>query len=182
MTSTLKAASSTASRCVLRNTVSVVEDEVAFHAQWFYLILLISKITGLSPSVQQDTEVPSCFIQGKFPPYINVITALYRSFQAQWQNPSGIFPSSPTMNSWPSLNTLHASITCPIGGLSPNICLVSVFFSTVIFSLLLSTTTSPLLLLFADLSILTCSCFLDFSDLCRLLRCSRSGRSCPIFD
>jgi len=114
---------------------------------WFYSILLSSKITGLSPSVQQDTEVPSSFIQGKFPPNINVTTFLCMSFQAQWQNPLGISQPSPTVNSWPSLKTLHTSISYPIGGLSPKIWFESVFFTTVIFTLLLSTIRPPPLLL-----------------------------------
>ena len=138
------------------------------HIHQFHLILLISKITGLNPSVQQDTEVPFSFIHGKSPSCFKAVTTLYMSFQAQWQNPSGILPSSLTMNSWPSLNTLHASIACPIGGSSPNICLESVFFRTVIFNLLLSAIISPLLLLFGSLLILTCRCFLFFLDLCSM--------------
>jgi len=149
------AASPSASKLVKRLTLSEVEYAVAYSKVRFYSILRISKITGLSPSVQQDTEVPSSFIQGKLPPCISAVTTLYRSFQAQWQKPSGISPSSPTMNSWPSSNTLHASIDCLIGGLSPNICLVSVFFKTVIFNLPLSTMRSPTLHLLADLLILT---------------------------
>ena len=116
-----------------------------------YLILLSSKITGLNPSVQQKTPVPFSVIQGKLPSNLSVVTALYRSSHAQAQNPSGIRPSSSTMNSWPSLNRLHASIACPIGGLSPNICFESVSFKTVIFTLLLFTIRSPLLLLFNNL-------------------------------
>ena len=120
-------------------------------------ILSTLKMTGLRPSVQQDTEVPFSFIQGKFPPYINAVTTLYRSFHAQWQNPSGMSPPSPTMNSWPSSNTLQASIDWPIGGLSPKICLVSVFFNTVIFNLFLSTIKSPTLHFHADILALACS-------------------------
>ena len=148
------AASPSASKPVRRLTLPDVE-EADYHTYWFYLILLSSKITGLSPSVQQDTEVPSSFIQGWFPPCISVVTTLYKSFQAQWQKPSGIPPFSPTTNSWPSLNTLQASIDCPIGGLSPKICLVSVLFKTVIFSLPFSTIISPNLCPLADLLILT---------------------------
>ena len=127
---------------------SVVDDIEACHARRFYLILLTSNITGLNPSVQQKTPDPFSSIQGKFPPNLNVTTALQRSSQAQEQNPLGINPSSSTMNSWRILNRLHASIACPIGDLSPKICFESVSFKTVIFTRLLSTIRSPLLLLF----------------------------------
>ena len=150
--------SSSASRRVLRTTVSVGEDEAAWHIHWVYFTLLSSKITGLNPSVQQKTPVPSSFIQGKLPPNLNVVTALYRSSQAQVQKSLGIRPSSSTMNSWPSLNRLHTSIACPMGGLSPNICFESVFFTTVIFTALLSTIRSPMLHVLATLLVLARSC------------------------
>jgi len=142
-----------------RSARARIADDVAYITQWFHSILLSSKITGLRPSVQQDTDVPSSSIQGKLPPYISVITFLYKSFQAQWQNPSGMSPSSPTMNTWPSLNTVHASIDWLIGGLSPKICFVSVFFKTVIFNLPLSTIRSPTPHILANLLILTWSGF-----------------------
>ena len=153
----IEVASSSASDCVLRITLSG-GDEAAFHVHCSHFVLLSSKITGLNPSVQQKTPVPFSFIHGKSPPNLNVVTALYRSSQAQVQNPSGIRPSSSTMNSWPSLNRLHASIACPIGGLSPNICFESVFFTTVIFTALLSTIRSPMLHVLATLLVLTRSC------------------------
>ncbi len=145
------------SNCVLRITPLEEEAEDPYCICLSYSILLSSKITGLNPSVQQDTEVPSSFIQGKFPPNMSVITFLFMSFQAHWQNPSGILRFSLTMNSWPSLNLPHASIACPIGGLSPKICFESVLFKTVIFSLPFSTMRSPTSCLLADLLILTAS-------------------------
>ncbi len=70
------ASSSSASSIVLRITFSEGEEEDIDTIDLFYFIRLSSKITGLNPSVQQKTPVPSSFIQGKLPPNLNVVTVL----------------------------------------------------------------------------------------------------------
>ena len=64
--------------------------------------------TGLNPSMQQFIATPFSLYQGRSPPNANSLMLPYIVFQAEVQKPSGIFKSSPRMNSWLSRNISHA--------------------------------------------------------------------------
>jgi len=105
------------------------------------------KITGLNPSVQQDTEVPSSFIQGK------VSTEHQCDYLFVYVVPSPMAESLRHITTFTNSKLLafpkNAAYVYFLShrGLSPKIWFESVFFTTVIFTLLLSTIRPPPLLL-----------------------------------